>query len=156
MVGVRPFDGVEDRAWRALVHVADLLPRHLENEMEDARRISVKEFAILLHLSESDDATLRMSTLAADTGLSPSRTTRVVETLRRRGWVEKTPDATDGRATTVAITDKGREQVGPAYDVQVRGARRILFDHITREDAEQLARILRRLSITLSREDRFD
>lgn len=156
MVEVRPFDDVEDRAWRALVHVADLLPRHLDNEMEDARRISVKEFAILLHLSESQDSTLRMSTLAADVGLSPSRTTRVVETLRRRGWVQKSPDASDGRATTVAITDSGRAQVGPAYDVQVEGARRILFDHITREDAEQLARILRRLSITLSREDRFD
>ncbi len=156
MVGVRPFDAVEDRAWRALVHVADLLPRHLDNEMEDARRISVKEFAILLHLSESDDSTLRMSTIASDVGLSPSRTTRVVETLRRRGWVEKSPDATDGRATTVAITATGREQVGPAYDVQVEGARRILFDHISREDAQQLARILRRLSITLAREDRFD
>ncbi|MFE4950778.1 MarR family winged helix-turn-helix transcriptional regulator [Leifsonia sp. NPDC056665] len=156
MVEVRPFDDVEDRAWRALVHVADLLPRHLDNEMEDARRISVKEFAILLHLSESQDSTLRMSTLAADVGLSPSRTTRVVETLRRRGWIQKSPDASDGRATTVAITDSGRAQVGPAYDVQVEGARRILFDHITREDAEQLARVLRRLSITLAREDRFD
>ncbi|HEY2556509.1 MAG TPA: MarR family winged helix-turn-helix transcriptional regulator, partial [Diaminobutyricibacter sp.] len=138
MVAVRPFDTVEDHAWRALVHVADLLPRHLDNEMEDARRISVKEFAILLHLSESANSTLRLSALAANIGLAPSRTTRVVETLRRRGWVVKSADATDGRATTVAITDAGREQVGPAYDVQVEGARRILFDNISREDAETL------------------
>ncbi len=156
MARVRAFDAVEDRAWRALIHVADLLPRHLDNEMEDARRISVKEFAILLHLSESNDATVRMSRLAADIGLSPSRTTRVVDALHRRGWVVKNPDATDGRATVVAITDSGREQVGPGYDVQVEEARRILFDHISRDDAEQLGRILRRLSVTLSREDRVD
>jgi DNA-binding MarR family transcriptional regulator len=64
----------------------------------------------------------------------------VVETLRKRGWVRKTPDATDVRATTVAITHTDRAQVGPAYDAQVDGARRILFDHINRADAEQLDR----------------
>lgn len=155
-MAVRRFDTVEDHAWRALVHVADLLPRHLDNEMRFARRISVKEFAVLLHLSESADSTLRMSALAANIGLSPSRTTRVVETLRRRGWVDKSPDASDGRATTVAITDAGLEQVGPAYDAQVADARRILFDNISQEEAETLGRVLRRLSITLSSEDRFD
>jgi hypothetical protein len=57
------------------------------------------------------------------------------------------------RATTVAITHTDRAQVGPAYDAQVDGARRILFDHINRADAEQLGRVLRRLALILARED---
>jgi DNA-binding MarR family transcriptional regulator len=156
MTGVRPFDAAETHAWLALVHVATLLPRHLNAEMLDARRISTAEFALLLHLSESDDGTLRMSDLAEATRISPSRVTRVVETLRKRGWIEKTPHASDGRSTTVALTDIGREQVGAAYAVQVAGARRTLFDRLSAADVETLARILGDLEQTLADEDRFE
>jgi DNA-binding MarR family transcriptional regulator len=156
MSGVQPFDAAETRAWLALVHVATLLPRHLNAEMLDARRISTAEFALLLHLSESDDGTLRMSDLAEATRISPSRVTRVVETLRKREWIKKAPHASDGRSTMVALTDLGRDQVGAAYDLQVAGARRTLFDNLSAADVETLARILGHLEQTLADEDHFE
>ena len=41
---------------------------------------------MIMNLSEAPDRELRMADLAVPTGLSPSRTTRLVDGLRRRGW----------------------------------------------------------------------
>lgn len=156
MSGSNAFNAQEDRAWRALIRTSTLLPRHLNNDMMDARRVSLSEFGLLLHLSESQDSTLRMSDLADATGLSPSRVTRAVEGLRKRGWVLKTPDATDGRATTVTLTDTGRAQAAEAYAVQVTEARRILFDHLSADDVGRLGEVLSNLTRILRDEDRFE
>jgi DNA-binding MarR family transcriptional regulator len=156
MSGSHAFNAQEDRAWRALIRTSTLLPRHLNNDMMDARRVSLSEFGLLLHLSESEDSTLRMSDLADATGLSPSRVTRAVEGLRKRGWVQKTPDATDGRATTVTLTDTGRAQAAEAYTVQVADARRILFDHLSADDVGRLGEMLSNLAHLLRNEDRFE
>jgi DNA-binding MarR family transcriptional regulator len=156
MSGSHAFNAQEDRAWRALIRTSTLLPRHLNNDMMDARRVSLSEFGLLLHLSESEESTLRMSDLADATGLSPSRVTRAVEGLRKRGWVQKTPDATDGRATTVTLTDTGRAQAAEAYTVQVADARRILFDHLSADDVGRLGEMLSNLAHLLRNEDRFE
>ncbi len=156
MSGSHAFTAQEDRAWRALIHTSTLLPRHLHNDMMDTRRVSLSEFGLLLHLSESEDSTLRMSDLADATGLSPSRVTRAVEGLRKRGWVKKTPDTTDGRATTVTLTDTGRAQTAEAYALQVAEARRILFDHLSADDVGRLGEILGNLARILSDEDRLE
>jgi DNA-binding MarR family transcriptional regulator len=156
MSGSHAFNAQEDRAWRALIRTSTLLPRHLNNDMMDARRVSLSEFGLLLHLSESEESTLRMSDLADATGLSPSRVTRAVEGLRKRGWVQKTPDATDGRATTVTLTDSGRAQTAEAYALQVADARRILFDHLSADDVGRLGEMLSNLAHLLRNEDRFE
>jgi DNA-binding MarR family transcriptional regulator len=156
MSGPSAFNAQEDRAWRALIRTSTLLPRHLNNDMMDARRVSLSEFGLLLHLSESESSTLRMSDLAEATGLSPSRVTRAIEGLRKRGWVMKVPDATDGRATTVTLTDAGRSEASDAYAVQVAESRRILFDHLRAEDVDRLGEMLSNLARILHDEDRFE
>ncbi|MFE4950777.1 MarR family winged helix-turn-helix transcriptional regulator [Leifsonia sp. NPDC056665] len=156
MTGIDRLDAAETRAWRALVRIATILPRHLNDELMDTRRVSLSEFGLLLHLSESDHGTLRMSDLAEATGISPSRVTRVIETMRGHGWVQKVPDASDGRATTVILTAAGSKQTDLAYDVQVEGARRTLFDHLTPDEVEELGRLLTDFVEILRAEDRFD
>ena len=124
--------------------------------MLDALRISTAEFALLLHLSESDAGVLRMSDLAEATRISPSRVTRVIEDLHKRGWIKKAPHASDGRSTMVALTEVGRDQVDAAYDVQVAGARRTLFGRVSPADVETLVRILSDLEQILADEDHFE
>jgi MarR family 2-MHQ and catechol resistance regulon transcriptional repressor len=50
----------------------------------------------------------RLGALARKLFLDKSTTSRVVATLVKKGYVEQHPDATDGRATTVSATRRGR------------------------------------------------
>lgn len=43
MAGVERLDAAETRAWRALVRIATIFPRHLNDELMDARRVSLVE-----------------------------------------------------------------------------------------------------------------
>ena len=51
---------------------------------------------------------VRLGTLAQRLFLDKSTTSRVVATLVKKGYVEQHPDATDGRATTLSATRRGR------------------------------------------------
>lgn len=48
-----------------------------------------------------------VSTLANYLGKSTSATTRLVDGLERRGWIERRPDPDDGRRVELALTDAG-------------------------------------------------
>lgn len=68
------------------------------------------EFEVLIRLVRSEGL-LRMSDLAAQTALTTSGITRVVDRLTDRGLVARQACATDRRATYAVVTDNGRALV---------------------------------------------
>ncbi len=147
------FASDEDRVWRALIRIATVLPRSLDDELQRTVHLSLTEFAGLLHLAEAGDEGLRMSDLAAATGLSPSRITRVVSEMLDRGWAEKSRDEEDARSNVAVITPLGREQFERAYPIQVSQARRLLFDHLPTDERENLAGLLESVVQRLGKPD---
>ena len=141
MWAVRDFNMNEDRLWRSLMRLNGMLPRLLDDDLR-ASGLTLSEFAILLVLSEGEDGRRRMGDLANAAGLSPSRTTRVVADLERRGYVDRTRDETDARSAVAKVTKQGRAVVTTVYPVQVDRAREVLFDHVTSEQVEELAGVL--------------
>ncbi|MFD3509814.1 MarR family winged helix-turn-helix transcriptional regulator [Nocardia sp. NPDC058666] len=76
------------------------------------------EVNAILRLSRSPDQRLRMSDLAAQTELSTSGVTRLVDRLTTAGLVERHFDPTDRRSAYAVLTDAGThrlEQVLPDY-----------------------------------------
>jgi MarR family transcriptional regulator, 2-MHQ and catechol-resistance regulon repressor len=71
--------------------------------------LSEIDFETLIRLARSPAQSLRMSDLAAQTGLSTSGVTRVVDRLEREKLVARQACATDRRASYAALTEKGRE-----------------------------------------------
>ncbi|NEN05719.1 MarR family transcriptional regulator [Diaminobutyricibacter tongyongensis] len=138
---MRDFNMNEDRLWRSLMRLNGTLPRLLDEDLR-ASGLTLSEFAILLVLSEGEDGRRRMGDLANAAGLSPSRTTRVVADLERRGYADRTRDETDARSAVAKVTKQGRAVVARAYPVQVDRARSVLFDHLTAEQVEELAGVL--------------
>ena len=128
------FDTQEDRLWRSLMRLNAALPRLLEDDLVRGAGLSLSEFAVLLVLSEAGAAGRRMNDLALAGGLSPSRVTRVVAELERRGLVEKSPSPEDARGNIAVATPAGRKALRSAYPVQVKRAREILFDHLDPAD----------------------
>ncbi|OPF71274.1 MarR family transcriptional regulator [Streptomyces antioxidans] len=55
---------------------------------------------------------MRISTLATRLGIALPTTSRMVELLDASGWIERTPDPEDRRASLIALTDTGRELLG--------------------------------------------
>ncbi|WP_214110483.1 MarR family winged helix-turn-helix transcriptional regulator [Acrocarpospora catenulata] len=69
--------------------------------------LSDVDFETLIRLARSPQQSLRMSDLAAQTSLSTSGITRVVDRLEREGLVTRQACATDRRASYAVITEAG-------------------------------------------------
>ena len=69
---------------------------------------------------------VRPSALAERLRIAPRSATDVVDTLEERGWVRRTPDPTDRRATTLTLTGTGRELVAAIDDVRRRASEEVL------------------------------
>ncbi|MEU4407841.1 MarR family transcriptional regulator [Streptosporangium sp. NPDC023963] len=77
-----------------------------------AAKLSEIDFETLIRLARSPQRRLRMSDLAAQTGLSTSGTTRVVDRLEREGLVTRQACSSDRRASYAAITEAGADRLG--------------------------------------------
>jgi len=65
------------------------------------------DFEVLMRLARSRGGELRMTDLAAQTGLSTSGVTRVVDRLERDGLAERRACPTDRRGAFTVITEAG-------------------------------------------------
>jgi MarR family transcriptional regulator, 2-MHQ and catechol-resistance regulon repressor len=73
--------------------------------------LSPAEFEVLLRLARTGGGKLRMSDLAAQTQLTTSGITRVVDRLERDHLVERRACPTDRRGLFAHITDNGRTRL---------------------------------------------
>ena len=73
--------------------------------------LSGKDFDALIRLGRSPGRRLRMTDLAAQTSLSTSGITRVVDRLERAGSVRREPDPADRRSSYAVLTDTGMKQL---------------------------------------------
>lgn len=73
--------------------------------------LSPIEFEILLRLTRSPDGQLRMTDLSAQTSLTASGVTRVIDRLEKVALVQRAACPTDRRSLYAVITRSGRERI---------------------------------------------
>ncbi len=73
----------------------------------DSHGVSPVEFEVLMRLARSPGNRLRMTDLAAQTTLSTSGVTRVVDRMERDGLVARQACATDRRSSYATVTPAG-------------------------------------------------
>ena len=73
--------------------------------------LSSIEFEVLLRLGRSPQGQLRMTDLSAQTSLTASGVTRVVDRLERDGFVTRIACPTDRRSLYTVISESGRERL---------------------------------------------
>jgi len=137
----------EKEAWTGLVSLVLLLPGLLESPLQRSAGLTLFEYLTLSHISEAPDRRLRMSELAYLANGSLSRLSNVVKRFEQRGWVERSPDPSDGRYTIAALTDAGLDKVVAAAPTHMRSVRQLVLDPLTPADQRSLAHIAAKLRV---------
>lgn len=135
-----PLTSEEEELWRALNRLLIALPRALDDDLKRATGLSLNEYATLMFLSETDGQELRMTDLAAATALSASRMSRMVESLRGFGLVEKVPSSDDGRGSIARLTPAGLQRLKDAYPYHLASARARVMNHLDKQSVRKMAR----------------
>ena len=94
-----------------------------------------------LRVLVSGPAGMRPSALADALRIAPRSATEVADALEERGWVQRCADPTDRRATTLILTDAGRDLVARIDDVR-RGASEQVLEVLTPAQRRRLHEIL--------------
>ena len=131
-------DADEKQAWIGMIATLTLLDVALDRQLQESSGLSHAQYAILSRLSDAPGRMLHMSALAAMTSSSQSRLSHAVSRLEDSGW-ERCPE--NGRAVHATLTDSGMALVRSAAPGHVAEVRRLLFDHLSKEQVLQLGSI---------------
>lgn len=116
--------------------------------MEGAQCDLTRTHLWLLHRLD-ENAAIRLSELALAVGLEPSTLSPQVQSLERRGLVERESDPKDGRASLLRVTRSGRTLLA-----RVRATRRRMFAELLAtwpdDERSQVAAYLTRLAGALA------
>jgi DNA-binding MarR family transcriptional regulator len=110
---------------------------------EELRPLGLKasQMNVMTAIALSGEA--RLSTLANAIALEPSSLSRVVDVMRRNGWVETVTDPDDERARLVRLTDAGNALYAEAIPLW-RKAQSRARELLGQEDAEVFAGLANR------------
>lgn len=110
-----------------------------------AHGLAGTDFDVLMRLARSPHQRLRMSDLAAQTALSTSGITRIVDRLERRGLIRRDTSPADRRSYAAVLTDSGygtlREDLPELLDT----IQRSFIDPLTPAQMKALTAALRTL-----------
>jgi DNA-binding MarR family transcriptional regulator len=118
-----------------------------------ARRLTGYDWtysALMILEGLKDNATLRMSQLAESVGTTPPTVTKLVRDLENRGLVTRALDEQDGRASILALTDKGRQTVEAIIQGRLQALQQVLTAWTT-EDIAKLDELFERLRTDMRR-----
>ena len=93
----------EQRTWRALIGLVQLLQQGLDRQLQRDADMPHAYYAMLVSLSEAPGRTRRMSELAALLDYSPSRLSHAVARMESAGWMLRRPCEGDRRVTFAVL-----------------------------------------------------
>jgi DNA-binding MarR family transcriptional regulator len=139
---VLPLSAEEEAVIRALGRLMLVMPRVLDADLRDEQRMSLSEYAVLRHLSESAHGRMRMNELAAACDMSMSGMTRLAAKLESQGHLRRIRCDNDARGLNAVLTDSGLARLREAWPTHLRSARRHIVNHLEGLDLCRLATAL--------------
>lgn len=110
--------------------------------------ITTEQFATLFQLYKSDE--INQKELARRTSKDQPTTTRILDALSRKGFIEKKMSQTDRRAFLIRITTKGRQLMDKAIPVEQKAMKQV-FEGLEPEQIEWLKQIMLHCSSNIQR-----
>ncbi|MEP9362509.1 MarR family transcriptional regulator [Nocardioides sp. CN2-186] len=119
--------------WFAYMRVVLRMDYEVNRELQADTGLSHQDFHVLNALADSPGQRLRLSDLAIRIGWERSRVSHHVLRMEGRGLVDRSPSATDRRATDAVLTDEGRAALGRAIPGHVALVKTLFFDGLDPE-----------------------
>ena len=128
-------------AWIGLLETHKHLTRALDAELTAQHGLSLSALELLARLASADERQLHLSTLAAASGLSLSRVSRIIDTLEDRGLVARVDCPKDARAVHAKLDETGLELVLAAQSTHFASVQAAFFDLLDEDEIATLARV---------------
>ena len=141
----RWLDAQQADAWIALAATTVWLPAALDAQLQRDAGISHSEYQVLSWLSMRPGRAGRMSEIAGLANVSLSHLSRIATRLEKRGWLRRSPDPEDGRATLATLTDAGWDKVVATAPGHAGEVQRLIFDNLTVDQVRELRQISERI-----------
>jgi DNA-binding MarR family transcriptional regulator len=133
--------GEKGAAWLGFLRAHAALTKALDADLIANFGVPLSAFHVLFGVAQSDEGYLRMSDVADQARLSPSRASRLVTELERRGLLERRSCESDTRVVYAAITDVGRALAAKLEQLHFEGIERRFFSALRPEQVAQLAEL---------------
>jgi DNA-binding MarR family transcriptional regulator len=128
-------------AWIGLLETHKQLTRALDGELIARHGLSLSALELLARLAAADDRQLHLTALAAASGLSLSRVSRIIDTLENRALVARVACPSDARAVHAKLTDAGLALVIAAQSTHFASVQAAFFDQLDADEIATLARV---------------
>jgi len=142
---VQPLTPGEERTWRALIRLMVQMPRAIDEDLSRRGDLSLTRYVVLMRLSEASGQALRMSDLAEAASMSPSRMTRIIQSMITEGLVARQVVPGDRRASLATLTPTGLKRLEEAWPAHLAGVRALVLDHIDADDLPDFNRVTERI-----------
>jgi len=128
-------------AWIGFLQTHAAITKALDADLIANVGIPLSAFEVLFGIANSDEGYLRMSAVAEQAMLSPSRVSRLVTELERRGLLERRSCPNDSRVVYAEITDEGRTLLAEMQALHSEGIERRFFSALSEEQISQLGEL---------------
>jgi DNA-binding MarR family transcriptional regulator len=127
---------------KQIMETVPFVMRSIRAEMRSAAQglFTVPQFRILNRLSKAPHTN---RDLAEWMGVTPPTMSRMIDTLVRRGFIEKTPDPTDLRSQSLSVTALGRKETTQTRSV----VRRRIANRVSGLDQRKVATLMKSLEV---------
>ncbi|QGU07058.1 DNA-binding transcriptional repressor MarR [Corynebacterium occultum] len=135
----------EQALWRLMLAASRKMDRCLDETLQAGNDLSTSEFSVLVSLSEAKAPGLRLRDLCTVLDWDRSRTSHQITRMEKRGLVSKESCEGDARGVIVVLTEEGARRLERAAPDHVESVRRLIFDHLTQEQADVIGSFLETL-----------
>ena len=139
------FTNAEAAAWGGLLSTHSRLFKQIEDNLRSTAGISHAEYEVLLRLFRSPEGRLGLQTIAEQSILSHSGTSRLVDRLEGAGYVERVASVDDGRSADVVLTEDGRAHFQATAAHHVALIRETFLRHFSEDELATMAGFWSRL-----------
>ncbi len=139
-------DETEMRIWRGFLAATANVLQPIDADLKSDAGLTLDDYEVLVHLSESDDRRLRMNDLSDRLLHSRSRLTQRIDRMEKRGLVAREKCDADARGTWAVLTDAGWTAISAAAPQHLTQVRNALVDRIPHEHRTLIAECFEHLA----------
>lgn len=121
------------------------LTTQLNRQLQRDSGLSLPDFAVLVELTDRPDSRMRFGALVDALQWDKSRASHHLARMRARGLVDRQDCPDDARSTYILLTDYGRSTIEAAAPDHAATVRELVFDQLTADEVDTLARISERV-----------